>query len=84
MTMTEELLFSTLKYDNLAFCDTLEYQIAKELDDLRKELDRRADVARALHNTLVGMLQNKEKINVLMDNNFQRLMKEIEKIKEWA
>lgn len=82
--MTEELLFSTLKYDNLVFCDTLEYQIAKELDDLRKELDRRADVARALHNTLVGMLQNKEEINVLMDNDFQRLMKEIEKIKEWA
>ena len=82
--MTEELLFSTLKYDNLAFCDTQEYQIAKELDDLRKELDRRADVARALHNTLVGMLQNKEEINVLMDDDFQRLMKEIEKIKKWA
>ena len=57
---------------------------AKALDDLRKELDYRAHVARALHNTLVGMLQNKKEINVLMDNDFQRLMKEIEKIKEWA
>jgi hypothetical protein len=32
----------------------------------------------------VGMLQNKKEINVLMDNDFQRLLKEIEKIKKWA
>ena len=80
--MTEELLFSTLKYDNLSFCDTLEYQTAKKLDDLRKDLERQAETARELHNKLVGMLQNKKEINVLMDRDFQELIKEIEKIEK--
>ena len=80
--MTEELLFSTLKYDNLNFCDTLEYQMAKKLDILRKELEQQAENARELHNRLVGMLQNKKEINVLMDREFQELIKEIEKIEK--
>ena len=80
--MTEELLFSTLKYDNLSFCDTLEYQTAKKLDDLRKDLERQAETARELHIRLVGMLQNKKEINVLMDRDFQELIKEIEKIEK--
>lgn len=80
--MTEELLFSTLKYDNLNFCDTLEYQMAKKLDNLRKELEQQAENARELHNRLVGMLQNKKEINVLMDREFQELIKEIEKIEK--
>ena len=80
--MTEELLFSTLKYDNLSFCDTLEYQTAKKLDDLRKDLERQAETARELHIRLVSMLQNKKEINVLMDRDFQELIKEIEKIEK--
>lgn len=80
--MTEELLFSTLKYDNLSFCDTLEYQMVKKLDDLRKDLERQAETARELHIRLVGMLQNKKEINVLMDRDFQELIKEIEKIEK--
>lgn len=80
--MTEELLFSTLKYDNLSFSDTLEYQMAKKLDNLRKELEQQAENARELHNRLVDMLQNKKEINVLMDNDFQKLIKEIEKIEK--
>lgn len=80
--MTEELLFSTLKYDNLSFCDTLEYQMAKKLDDLRKDLERQAETARELHIRLVSMLQNKKEINVLMDRDFQELIKEIEKIEK--
>lgn len=80
--MTEELLFSTLKYDNLNFCDTLEYQMAKKLDDLRKDLERQAETARELHIRLVGMLQNKKEINVLMDRDFRELIKEIEKIEK--
>ena len=80
--MTEELLFSTLKYDNLNFSDTLEYQMAKKLDNLRKDLEQRAESARELHNRLVGMLQNKKEIIVLMDRDFQELIKEIEKIEK--
>lgn len=80
--MTEKLLFSILKYDNLNFCDTLEYQMAEKLDNLRKELEQQAENARELHNRLVGMLQRKKEINVLMDREFQELVKEIEKIKK--
>lgn len=79
--MTEELLFSTLKYENLNFIDTLEYQFAKELDDFRKELEWRANAARVLHETFVEALKNAKEINVLMDDDFQQLIKAIENIK---
>lgn len=79
--MTEELLFSTLKYENLNFTDTLEYQFAKELDDFRKELEWRANAARVLHETFVEALKNAKEINVLMDDDFQQLIKAIENIK---
>ena len=82
--MTEELLFSTLKYENLNFTDTLEYQFAKELDDLRKKLECQANTARVLHETFVEALKNAKEINVLMDDDFQQLIKAIEKIKEWG
>lgn len=79
--MTEKLLPRTLKYDNLNFSYTSEYKMAKGLDDLRKDLEQRAENAKELHNKFIGMLQNKKEINLLTDREFQELIKEIEKIK---
>ena len=79
--MMEELLFSRLKYDNLTDATTIEYQMAKQLDDLRKSFEAQAEKARELNLKFVGMLQRKKEFDVLGDDEFYNLIKEIEEFK---
>ena len=51
---------------------------------MRKKLECQANTARVLHETFVEALKNAKEINVLMDDDFQQLIKAIEKIKEWG